>query len=187
MPRKRPAQSPDDRRVARCVRLLMNPGVRESMRLHEVMRSQGFCKDDSVDPKKQMWIRRRVKKKLEEAKSIPKSVLTSPSTTDSSVTFGSAVTSNVSSDLASDDVIDTLSGEASSKAKVNASTKKAAPENVAPKRGKTRRNASEAQEKRKHAKKMREHAKAAHKFATRWYANERGKPDSLSAALISEK
>ena len=34
---------------------------------------------------------------------------------------------------------------------------------------------------------MREHAKAAHKFATRWYANERGKPDGLSAALISEK
>ena len=89
-----------------------------------------------------MWICHWVKKKLEEAKSIPKSVLTSPSTTDSSVTFGSAVTSNVSSDLASGGGIDTSSVEASSKAKVNASTKKVAPKNVVPKRGKTRRNVS---------------------------------------------
>lgn len=109
-----------------------------------------------------MWILRRNKKKVEEAKSIPKSVLTSPCTTDSSVTIGSAVTSNVSSYLASDDGIHTSSAEASSKAKANASTTNVAPYNAALKYGRVRRNASEAQSSASMRTKMREHTKAAH-------------------------
>ena len=88
------AKDPSDPRVAAAVKIVLTC---EALRLPQAMRAADFTKQDSKDPKKQMWIRRRVQQI--ESKQVTSSIdIASPGTTVSSITIpSSASSSDVSS------------------------------------------------------------------------------------------